>query len=295
MLRRWGILLAMLTLAAGMALTASSASTATTGFTLGGPIHLVGANRAVHSGIATRREARTGPATPPPPARTRACPPAGPNRLAPAAPAPSRPRSGSGSMATQAVQSSRPAARSTASAAPLLRLVRDVPERVRELLQHGPARRSLQRLGDLTGTSASSLDIADTTQGWSHATVANLGRGGPVLGRGHRRGSVLRCWRRHLAADQLRHGEHRRLDGRRGCPRQRRRDDPDHHDRQHRTRQGHRLLVERRGELQRDLAGQQLGPTRLFWQFAPSVTGPARRHSVRLRVTVVGRRYDGYP
>src|ERR1700728_4562463 len=46
MLRRWCILLAMLALAAGTALTATSASAATSpsGFTPGGPIHLVGAS-----------------------------------------------------------------------------------------------------------------------------------------------------------------------------------------------------------------------------------------------------------
>ena len=44
MLRRWCILLGMLTLAVGTALTASSASAATTGFRPGGPIHLVGAS-----------------------------------------------------------------------------------------------------------------------------------------------------------------------------------------------------------------------------------------------------------
>ena len=59
MLRRWGILLAMLTLAAGTALTASSASAATTGFTLGGPIHLVGANRAVHGAVGAHQAGST--------------------------------------------------------------------------------------------------------------------------------------------------------------------------------------------------------------------------------------------
>src|ERR1700691_5382679 len=46
MLRRWCILLAMLALAAGTALTATSASAAASpgGFTPGGPIHLVGAS-----------------------------------------------------------------------------------------------------------------------------------------------------------------------------------------------------------------------------------------------------------
>ena len=47
MLRRWGILLVMLALTAGAALTASSASGATIsakGFTPGGPAHLIGAN-----------------------------------------------------------------------------------------------------------------------------------------------------------------------------------------------------------------------------------------------------------
>ena len=56
MLRRWGILLAMLTLAGGMALTASSASAAATGFTPGGPAHLVGASRNVHGGISHQEE-----------------------------------------------------------------------------------------------------------------------------------------------------------------------------------------------------------------------------------------------
>ena len=42
MLRRWGILLAMLTLAAGLTVAAGSASAATTGFRPGGPIHLAG-------------------------------------------------------------------------------------------------------------------------------------------------------------------------------------------------------------------------------------------------------------
>jgi len=44
MLRRWGILLAMLTVMVGTALTAGSASAGTMGFTPGGPIHLVGAS-----------------------------------------------------------------------------------------------------------------------------------------------------------------------------------------------------------------------------------------------------------
>ena len=42
MLRRWGILLAMLTLAVGLTVAAGSASAATVGFRPGGPIHLVG-------------------------------------------------------------------------------------------------------------------------------------------------------------------------------------------------------------------------------------------------------------
>ena len=44
MLRRWGILLAMLTVVAGTALSAGSASAATMGFRPGGPVHLVGAS-----------------------------------------------------------------------------------------------------------------------------------------------------------------------------------------------------------------------------------------------------------
>jgi hypothetical protein len=56
MLRRWGILLAMLTLTAGVTLAASSASAATTGFTPGGPIHLVGASASVRGGISHQAE-----------------------------------------------------------------------------------------------------------------------------------------------------------------------------------------------------------------------------------------------
>ena len=56
MLRRWGIVLAMLTLTAGSALAASSASAATTGFTPGGPIHLVGASANARGGISHQAE-----------------------------------------------------------------------------------------------------------------------------------------------------------------------------------------------------------------------------------------------
>lgn len=56
MLRRWGILLAMLTLTAGTVLAASSASAASTGFTPGGPIHLVGASANVRGGISHQAE-----------------------------------------------------------------------------------------------------------------------------------------------------------------------------------------------------------------------------------------------
>ncbi len=54
MLRRWGILLAMLALTAGTALAATSASAATTSggrFVPGGPIHLVGAGSQVRGAI----------------------------------------------------------------------------------------------------------------------------------------------------------------------------------------------------------------------------------------------------
>ena len=56
MLRRWGIVLAMLTLAVGTALAASSASAATTRFTPGGPIHLVGASPNLRGGISHQAE-----------------------------------------------------------------------------------------------------------------------------------------------------------------------------------------------------------------------------------------------
>src|SRR5579864_8811376 len=59
MLRRWGILLAMLTLTAGLTMAAGSASAATMGFRPGGPIHLAGAGGAasnLSSGIRHQAE-----------------------------------------------------------------------------------------------------------------------------------------------------------------------------------------------------------------------------------------------
>ena len=51
MLKRWGILLAMLTLMAGVTLAASGASAATIGFRPGGPIHLAEASSHLHRGV----------------------------------------------------------------------------------------------------------------------------------------------------------------------------------------------------------------------------------------------------
>src|SRR5919109_285001 len=52
MLRRWGILLAMVTLTAGVTVAAgSSASAATMGFRPGGPIHLVGSTAPGAAGL----------------------------------------------------------------------------------------------------------------------------------------------------------------------------------------------------------------------------------------------------
>ena len=56
MLRRWGILLAMLTMTVGTALTAGSASAATMGFRPGGPIHLVGSSAKVRGAISHQAE-----------------------------------------------------------------------------------------------------------------------------------------------------------------------------------------------------------------------------------------------
>ena len=56
MLRRWAILLAMLALAAGTTLAASSASAATMGFSPGGPIHLVGASPHLRGAISHQAE-----------------------------------------------------------------------------------------------------------------------------------------------------------------------------------------------------------------------------------------------
>src|SRR5947209_8132214 len=62
MLRRWSILLAMLTLTVGTALAASGASAATTsvsGPRPGGPIHLVGSSQAVHGAGAISHAAQS--------------------------------------------------------------------------------------------------------------------------------------------------------------------------------------------------------------------------------------------
>jgi len=59
MLRRWGILLAMLTVIVGTALTASSASAGTMGFRPGGPIHLVGASSNLRSGAISHQAEST--------------------------------------------------------------------------------------------------------------------------------------------------------------------------------------------------------------------------------------------
>jgi hypothetical protein len=56
MLRRWGILLAMLTLMAGVILAASSASAATIGLRPGGPVHLVEASSRLRAGISHQAE-----------------------------------------------------------------------------------------------------------------------------------------------------------------------------------------------------------------------------------------------
>jgi Peptidase A4 family len=61
MLRRWCILLAMLALAVGTAVTASSASAATSsrGFTPGGPIHLVGTSSQARAGAISHQAEST--------------------------------------------------------------------------------------------------------------------------------------------------------------------------------------------------------------------------------------------
>lgn len=56
MLRRWGVVLATLALMGGMALAATNASAATTGFRPGGPIHLVGATSSARGAIRYQAE-----------------------------------------------------------------------------------------------------------------------------------------------------------------------------------------------------------------------------------------------
>lgn len=176
MLRRWGILLAMLTLAAGMALTASSASAATTGFTLGGPIHLVGANRAVHSGISHQAgstnwsgyAATAGTYTSVSASWTQ---PAGTCSSGAQQAAFWVGLDGYSSSSVEQTGSEVDCLGSTARYFAWYEMYPNASVNYSNTVQPGD---HFNASVTFTGTSTFSLDIADTTQGWSHATVATL-------------------------------------------------------------------------------------------------------------------------
>jgi hypothetical protein len=176
MLRRWGILLAMLTLAAGMALTASSASAATTGFTLGGPIHLVGANLAVHGRIGHQAgstnwsgyAATTGPYTSVSASWTQ---PAGTCGLGAQQAAFWVGLDGYSSSSVEQTGSEVDCVDSTAHYFAWYEMYPNASVTYSNTVRPGD---HFNASVTFTGTSTFSLDIADTTQGWSHTTVASL-------------------------------------------------------------------------------------------------------------------------
>ena len=225
MLRRWGILLAVLTLAAGLALTASSASAATTGFTLGGPIHLVGANRAVQGGISHQAgstnwsgyAATTGPYTSVSASWTQ---PAGTCSLGAQQAAFWVGLDGYSSSSVEQTGSEVDCVGSTAHYFAWYEMYPNASVTYSNTVRPGD---HFNASVTFTGTNYVQLGHRGHHPGLEPHHRGEPGRGGPVLGRGHRRGAVLHRWRRHLAADQLRHGEHHRLDGQRVRPRQRRR------------------------------------------------------------------------
>lgn len=176
MLRRWGILLAMLTLAAGMALTASSASAATTGVTLGGPIHLVGANRAVNGGISHQAgstnwsgyAATTGPYTS---VSASWAQPAGTCSLGAQQAAFWVGLDGYSSSSVEQTGSEVDCVGSTAHYFAWYEMYPDASVSYSNTVRPGD---HFNASVTFTGTSTFRLVIADTTQGWSHTTVASL-------------------------------------------------------------------------------------------------------------------------
>jgi|HubBroStandDraft_6_1064221.scaffolds.fasta_scaffold470045_2 hypothetical protein len=177
MLRRWGILLAMLTLAAGTALTASSASAATTGFTLGGPIHLVDANRAVHGAVGAHQAgstnwsgyaATTGTYTSASASWTQ---PAGTCSGGAQQAAFWVGLDGYSSSSVEQTGSEVDCVGSTARYYAWYEMYPNAAVDYSDTVQPGD---QFNASVTFTGTSTFSLDIADTTQGWSHTTVASL-------------------------------------------------------------------------------------------------------------------------
>ncbi len=176
MLRRWGTLLAVLTLAAGLALTASSASAATTGFTLGGPIHLVGANRAVQGGISHQAgstnwsgyAATTGPYTSVSASWTQ---PAGTCSLGAQQAAFWVGLDGYSSSSVEQTGSEVDCVGSAAHYFAWYEMYPNASVTYPNTVRPGD---HFNASVTFTGTSTFSLDIADTTQGWSHTTPGTL-------------------------------------------------------------------------------------------------------------------------
>ena len=176
MLRRWGILLAMLALTAGTTLAASSASAATMGFSPGGPIHLVGASPHLRGGISHQAEstnwsgyaATTGTYTSVSASWTAR------RHLQPRRPVrrvlgrPRRLHQQLGRADRQRGRLRRAAPRSTT---PGTRCTR-TPRRTTPT-RSGPGDHFNASV-TYTGNNSFSLYIADTTQGWSHTTTASL-------------------------------------------------------------------------------------------------------------------------
>jgi hypothetical protein len=176
MLRRWGIFLAMLTLAAGMALTASSASAAATGFSPGGPIHLVGADRTVHGGISHQAEstnwsgyaATTGTYTSVSASWTQ---PAGTCSRGDQYAAFWVGLDGYSSSSVEQTGSEVDCVGRTAQYYAWYEMYPNASVNYSNTVRPGD---HFNASVSFTGTSTFTLYIADTTQGWSHTTVASL-------------------------------------------------------------------------------------------------------------------------
>ena len=213
MLRRWGIVLAMLTLTAGSALAASSASAATTGFSPGGPIHLVGASPNLRGGISHQAEstnwsgyaATTGTYTSVSASWTQ---PAGTCSRGDQYAAFWVGLDGYSSSSVEQTGSEVDCVGRTAEYYAWYEMYPGPSENYSNTVRAGD---HFSASVTYEGSNKFSLYIDDSTAGLEPHHHGEPGRGGPLLRRGHRRGAVLHRERRHPAADRLRHGEPHRL------------------------------------------------------------------------------------